>query len=151
MVSSSRTSGPSRSVTRAFNKGHGGLSSRGSNAATNSRLAAHWWSAVAHSWIHGTTLTSRRQLGPSIFNGIAFDLRPRATKFTSFRIWLWFGIFKTEIQYHGMKLGLAYSMLIMSCSFGEFYHAYDSCFLAANSSVPRIYAWSSSAHILQIF
>ena len=47
----------------------------------------------------------------------------------SLRIWLSFGFCTTRNQYDEMQLGITYRTLIMSYSFEEFYHAYDSCSL----------------------
>ena len=53
------------------------------------------------------------------------DLHPNP----SLRSWLSFGFCTTQNQYYEMRLGVAYRKLVMSCSFEEFYQAYDSCSL----------------------
>jgi len=53
------------------------------------------------------------------------DLHPNP----SLCIWLSFGFCTTQHQYYEMQLGIAYRTLVMSCSFEEFYQAYDSCSL----------------------
>ena len=47
----------------------------------------------------------------------------------SLRIWLSFGFCTTRNQFDEMQLGIAYRTLVRSCSFEEFYQAYDSCSL----------------------
>ena len=47
----------------------------------------------------------------------------------SLRSWLSFGFCTTQNQYYEKRLGVAYSMLVVNCSFEEFYQAYDSCSL----------------------
>jgi hypothetical protein len=62
-------------------------------------------------------------------------------------MWLSFGFCTTRSQYDEMQLGRAYRTLVMSCSFEEFYQAYDSCSLVQLFSSKNINLERFSLHL----
>ena len=62
-------------------------------------------------------------------------------------IWLSFGFCTTRNQYDEMQLGIAYRTLVTSCSFEEFYQAYDSCSLVQLFSSKNINLEKFSLHL----
>lgn len=98
------------SRARAFDKGHGELSPWNSNAS----LTTHWWSVFAHridSWndINIETRGLTRLL--QVWFTMHFKLCYQNHRPGPCRIWLW-DFFTIEIQYHNMKLGVAYRTLV---------------------------------------
>ena len=65
----------------------------------------------------------------------------------SLRMWLSFGFCTTRNQYYEGQLGIAYRTLIMSCSFEEFYQAYDSCSLVQLFSSKNINLEEFNPHL----
>ena len=66
----------------------------------------------------------------------------------SIPLWLSFGFCTTRNQYDEMQLGAAYRTLIMSCSFEEFYHSYDSCSLVQLFNSRHINLEQFSLHLV---
>ena len=62
-------------------------------------------------------------------------------------MWLSFGFCTTQNQSDEMQLGIAYRTLVLSCSFEEFYQAYNSCSLVQLFCYNNIYLGQISLHL----